>query len=105
MTALRRWSRVLAFLVPIFAVSAFTYHTAPKSQGGSPVLSKEKRAQVAYGRYVVITHDCGGCHGGDGNPADPHWLQGTWSPIQEFKIGPAQSRRARSPAGPRVRAT
>lgn len=88
MTALRRWSRVLAFLVPIFAVSAFTYHTAPKSQGGSPVLSKEKRAQVAYGRYVVITHDCGGCHGGDGNPADPHWLQGTWSPIQEFKIGP-----------------
>ncbi len=44
--------------------------------------------QVLYGRYLVITHDCGGCHGGDDNPTSAHWLAGEVIPQAEFKIGP-----------------
>ena len=46
-------------------------------------------AQIALGRYLVISHACGGCHGGrDGDPAAKGWLAGEQRPDQEFKIGP-----------------
>lgn len=31
---------------------------------------------IAFGRNVIIHHDCGGCHGGVDNPAAPMWLIG-----------------------------
>ncbi|HVA56450.1 MAG: hypothetical protein WBQ26_02810 [Gemmatimonadaceae bacterium] len=40
------------------------------------------------GRALAIQHDCGGCHGGFGNPAARGWLAGVTSPDMEFKIGP-----------------
>jgi hypothetical protein len=43
--------------------------------------------QIARGRMLVITHDCGGCHGGGADPAAPGWLAGTMRPEQEFFIG------------------
>ena len=43
---------------------------------------------VARCRYLVISHDCGGCHGGGSDPAAPGWLAGMMSPDQEFLIGP-----------------
>lgn len=44
------------------------------------------------GRYLVLSHDCGGCHGGGTNPAAPGFLAG-WtkeSPpeAQDFHVGP-----------------
>ena len=66
--------------VVMLTVAAFTKPvTQPASQGNA--------AQIARGRYLVISHDCGGCHGGS-NPADKGWLAGVMSPLQEFKIGP-----------------
>ena len=44
--------------------------------------------QVLRGRLLVINHDCGGCHGGFGNPEAEGWLAGMMGPEQEFKIGP-----------------
>jgi mono/diheme cytochrome c family protein len=46
--------------------------------------------QVVRGRALVIQHDCGGCHGGGSNPADPTWLSGTRGPTDEFRIGACQ---------------
>ncbi|CAN5814863.1 hypothetical protein BH23GEM3_BH23GEM3_12600 [soil metagenome] len=54
------------------------------------------RTQVLWGRQLVITHDCAGCHGG-GHPAADGWLAGVRSTEQrphatpferEFEIGP-----------------
>jgi hypothetical protein len=42
---------------------------------------------VERGRYLAITHDCGGCHGG-ADPASKDWLAGMTSRQQEFMIGP-----------------
>ncbi len=47
---------------------------------------------VARGRYLVITADCGGCHGGGANPAAEGWLAGMTSPELEFTIGPFKTR-------------
>ena len=30
--------------------------------------------QVLQGRYVVLNHGCGGCHGGFDDPSSPGWL-------------------------------
>lgn len=49
------------------------------------------RDPVARGRYLVLTHDCGGCHGGLANPAGEGWLAGyheTLNPDVAFKVGP-----------------
>lgn len=48
---------------------------------------KSSAELVARGRYLVISHDCSGCHGGT-NPAAPGWLAGEMSPYQQFLIGP-----------------
>jgi hypothetical protein len=44
--------------------------------------------QVLQGRFLVISHDCGACHGGRNNPAATGWLAGKTTPEQEFLIGP-----------------
>lgn len=43
---------------------------------------------IAHGRYLVISHDCGGCHGGGANPAAKGWLAGEMDPTMQFLIGP-----------------
>jgi mono/diheme cytochrome c family protein len=54
-----------------------------------PETEKQQKAeQIARGRYLVISHDCGGCHGGGANPASKGWLAGVTGPDMEFKIGP-----------------
>lgn len=44
--------------------------------------------QLERGRRLVVTHDCGGCHGGGANPAAEGWLAGQRKPDEMFLIGP-----------------
>jgi mono/diheme cytochrome c family protein len=49
----------------------------------------DRREQILRGRQLVITHGCGGCHGGGANPEIPGWmagLQGAPSVLEPFKI-------------------
>lgn len=43
---------------------------------------------VALGRYLVVSHDCGGCHGGGADPSAAGWLAGEMTPDMQFLIGP-----------------
>ena len=43
---------------------------------------------VARGRFLIISHACGECHGGGDDPAAKGWLAGATGPELEFKIGP-----------------
>lgn len=51
-------------------------------------VTEGSQEQIARGRFAVINHDCGGCHGGGSDPASKGWLAGVMDPQQEFKIGP-----------------
>jgi hypothetical protein len=42
--------------------------------------------QVLRGRFLVITHDCAGCHGGV-DPSSSVWLAGVTDSVQIFKVG------------------
>ena len=44
---------------------------------------------VVRGRYLVISHDCNGCHGG-ADPSSAGWLAGITNPQDEFLIGPCR---------------
>ncbi len=43
---------------------------------------------IAHGRYLVVSHACGECHGGGDDPSADGWLAGYKTPQQEFLIGP-----------------
>jgi mono/diheme cytochrome c family protein len=80
---MKRWISGLAVMglatVVMFSVAAWTKPSPGK---------QAKAEQIARGRFLVISHDCGGCHGGGPNPAAKGWLAGTTGPEMEFKIGP-----------------
>jgi hypothetical protein len=61
---------------------------ANATQTPKPLTGAAKKAQILEGRYLVLNHDCGGCHGGGANPADKGFLSGYRVPGQEFHIGP-----------------
>ncbi|MES2859223.1 MAG: c-type cytochrome [Pseudomonadota bacterium] len=46
------------------------------------------REQVLRGRQLVISHDCGACHGGNPNPAAKGWLAGQSADEKPTMIGP-----------------
>ncbi len=87
----RKWSRFAGVLggitVLVVGAAAWTWSTVPSSNTGTSG-SPTPPGNVLRGRASVIRHDCGGCHGGFANPANPGWLAGVMSPEQEFKIGP-----------------
>ena len=70
--------------------------SAPQETGGPARaahgrVSQPSAAQadiVARGRYLVISHACGECHGGGDDPGAKGWLAGSTGPATEFKIGP-----------------
>jgi mono/diheme cytochrome c family protein len=75
--------------------------TAPSSSssfasaaGSSNLQTDQARQdQIAHGRFVVISHDCGGCHGGGSNPAATGFLAGVHDTINDvFHIGPFVTR-------------
>jgi len=84
-------SRYLSSFLAILFAAACT-SPAPSSFGTGT--GQARQDQIMHGRFLVINHGCGGCHGGsDGNPAAFGWLDGVRNPeIQEFKVGPFTTR-------------
>ncbi len=86
------WRRNSSFVIPLLAVAAvwtLTRAPAPRPSPASGAWTGGTSADtIARGRYLVVTHACGDCHGGFADPAAPGWLAGVMSPAQEFKIGP-----------------
>jgi mono/diheme cytochrome c family protein len=86
---MKRWMSGVALLggatAVMLTVAAWT------NSGPAPTEKEKAQAkatQIARGRFVVISHDCGGCHGGGSDPSAKGWLTGVTSPDMEFKIGP-----------------
>jgi len=80
-------TRLLAFTaVSALAVAAAAF-TGPPASLSSPEL-EPLQERILQGRELVISHGCGGCHGGLDDPASDGWLAGMTSPEQEFRIGP-----------------
>jgi mono/diheme cytochrome c family protein len=72
----------------VAAIGAWTRSTAG-SDGAGSLRSPASPGDVTRGRFSVITHACGDCHGGFSNPAAKGWLAGVMVPDQEFKIPPS----------------
>lgn len=60
----------------------------PASPDASPVGDDALLARVEHGRYLVLSHDCGGCHYGGADPSAPGYLAGMRTVAEEFLIGP-----------------
>jgi mono/diheme cytochrome c family protein len=74
-------------LVSVFVIISCTSST-PAASGSSDVqLAQGSREQILLGRRLVLTHDCGGCHGGFNNPAAKGWLAGLMTPTEPFHVG------------------
>jgi len=85
-TASRFAGPLASVLFLVVVIAAWTRSSAGSRAAVAAVAAP--RGDVLRGRVSVIRADCGGCHGGFGNPAAPGWLAGVTSPDMEFKIGP-----------------
>jgi len=90
-TSLRSMGWLTSLIVMVTVVAAWT-ELPVGADGAATVAVAPPQGDVLRGRYSVITHACGDCHGGFSNPAAPGWLAGVMSPEQEFKIGPFTTR-------------
>jgi mono/diheme cytochrome c family protein len=82
-----------SFLPILFVVAACTAPAPSYTSGGNMQSDQAAQDQIARGRFVVISHDCGGCHGGGSNPAAAGWLDGVRDTINDvFRIGPFVTR-------------
>jgi mono/diheme cytochrome c family protein len=86
----RRSTGLLVCLSSIVVLLFATAYSAPAPSGKiivSPAQARED--QIRFGRQLVLTHDCGGCHGMAGaNPLAPGYLDGVRDTAQQFHIGP-----------------
>src|SRR5512140_848676 len=92
---LQRTLRYSAFLTAIglmVTVVAAWSRSPSGADGAGAVARTSPTGDVMRGRYSVITHACGDCHGGFSNPGARGWLAGVMVPEQEFKIGPFTTR-------------
>lgn len=71
-----------AFVLGFWATSTRASSTVRRIE-----TAQDSLEQVRLGRQLVLTHDCGGCHGGFNNPAAKGWLAGLMSPAQPFHVG------------------
>ena len=83
-----------------FALLFLAACTAPQSSASfagaassNMQTDQAREDQIARGRFVVISHDCGGCHGGGSNPAATGWLDGMRDTVLDvFHVGPFVTR-------------
>jgi hypothetical protein len=84
-----RWRTKPGYVVPSLAIVAAVGLVGARAAAHGPDDGGWTVADtIARGRYLVISHDCGGCHGGGDNPAGPGWLAGETTPAMQFLIGP-----------------
>src|SRR5689334_18954750 len=86
-----RYAAVAAVIVGVTAFSAPHLVRARTSEAGGPSTESAAVADplVLRGRFLVISHGCGGCHGpSEDGVSEPGWLAGEMSPAQQFLIGP-----------------
>lgn len=84
-------TKVLAFgssVVAILFAVAYTAPTRPKAPEDAASAKAPQQDRIARGRFLVVSHACGDCHGGGSNPAAFGWLDGVRDTIQEFRVGP-----------------
>jgi hypothetical protein len=89
----RRLSLATRYALSVAAIGSLVAFATPPaivSRGGTVPGRRgtPNPQQVLHGRFLVLTHACGDCHGGGTNPAASGWLAGITSPQQEFPIGP-----------------
>jgi mono/diheme cytochrome c family protein len=80
------------FAALLVAAVACTSQGTTSENTGTMLTGDARKAQILEGRHLVISHDCGGCHGGGSNPRSPNWLSGVRTANDEFKIGPFTTR-------------
>ena len=83
-TASRIVPALASVLLLVFVIAGWTRTGSRRVEAPAPPAPGD----VLRGRVSVIRHDCGGCHGGFGNPAAQGWLAGSTGPEMDFKIGP-----------------
>jgi mono/diheme cytochrome c family protein len=88
-------SRYLSSFLPILFFAACTAQPSSSSftSGGNVQTSQARQDQVLRGRFLVVSHACGDCHGGGSDPAAAGWLDGLRDTItQQFRVGPFVTR-------------
>src|SRR5258708_7768880 len=77
----------VAPLLSVFVFASCTSSTPAASSSGDIRVAQGSSEQILLGRQLVLNHDCGGCHGGQNNPATKGWLAGLMAPTEPFHIG------------------
>jgi len=87
-------SRYLSSFLPILFFAACTSQPSSSfTSGNSMQTGQARQDQILHGRFLVVSHACGDCHGGGSNPAAAGWLDGLRDTItQQFRIGPFVTR-------------
>ena len=86
-----RWGRSA---VPALMMAAAVGWVAVIASRADLPASQVTQEQVVRGRYLVASHDCGGCHSGTNgsNPGQGNWLAGAVDENDFFPIGPFKTR-------------
>lgn len=89
-------TRYALSVATIGSLVAFATPPAIVSRGGNAPGRRDtpNPEQVLHGRFLVLTHAGGNCHGGGTNPAATGWLAGMRTPQEEFLIGPCGTKPA-----------
>lgn len=69
-----RWGKSFLALTAMAATAGLVTAFTGGARGGGD--EQVDQATVLRGRHLVIEHFCGGCHGGNTNPASDGWLAG-----------------------------
>ncbi len=88
-------SRYLSSFLPILFFAACTAQPSSSSftNGNSMQTGQARQDQILHGRFLVVSHACGDCHGGGSDPAAAGWLDGLRDTItQQFRVGPFVTR-------------
>ena len=87
-------SRYISSFLPILFFAACTSQPSSSfTSGNSMQTGQARQDQILHGRFLVVSHACGDCHGGGSNPAAAGWLDGLRDTItQQFRVGPFVTR-------------
>ncbi len=83
-----------ALLSAAFLARPYARNTEKSARASTSGKSMEEL--VVRGRYLIISHDCAGCHGG-ADPGSDGWLAGARKPEDAFLIGPCAYRPGATP--------